>query len=434
MQELTPTQVVSYLDRYIVGQDDAKRAVAVALRNRIRRQRLDPDMARDVMPKNIILAGPTGVGKTEIARRLADLVRAPMVKVEATKYTEVGYFGRDVETIVRDLVEASVSLVRSEELQRVKERSVEAAEERLLDLLAEAPDEFTIDDDEREEIARRRAEAAAKLAAGELEDERITVTLTDRSGGGSEVFSQMGVEQMGMDLQGFMDRVAPPRPVTRRMTVAQARLALQQSEADGLIDNDGIVREAIERAEQGGIVFLDELDKVIGAGTTHGPDVSRGGVQRDLLPLVEGCTVSTRYGPVRTEHVLFIAAGAFHDSKPEDLIPELQGRFPLRVNLHALDSAQFLRILSEPKNALTRQYTALLAQDGVDLTFAASGLEEIAALAQRLNNDQGDIGARRLHMVLERLLEPISFAAPEQAGKVEIDAGYVLQRVGEISA
>jgi len=433
VQELTPTQVVSYLDRYIVGQDDAKRAVAVALRNRIRRQRLDPDMARDVMPKNIILAGPTGVGKTEIARRLADLVRAPLVKVEATKYTEVGYYGRDVETIVRDLVEASVSLVRSEELQRVKEQAVVAAEERLLDLLADAPDEFTLDDEEREEIAQRRAEAAAKLAAGDLEEERITVTLTDRSGGGSEVFSQMGVEQMGMDLQGFMDRVAPPRPVTRRMTVAQARLALQQSEADGLIDNDGIVREAIERAEQGGIVFLDELDKVIGAGTTHGPDVSRGGVQRDLLPLVEGCTVSTRYGPIRTDHVLFIAAGAFHDSKPEDLIPELQGRFPLRVNLHALDSEQFLRILSEPKNALTRQYAALLAQDGVDLHFAASGLEEIAALAQRLNNEQGDIGARRLHMVLERLLEPISFAAPEQAGRVEIDAGYVLQRVGEIT-
>ena len=391
-------------------------------------------MARDVMPKNIILAGPTGVGKTEIARRLADMVGAPLVKVEATKYTEVGYFGRDVETIIRDLAEAAVSLVRTEELERVKVQAVETAEERLIDLMAGTDDEFTLDDEEREEMTRRRNEIAAKLATGELEDERITVTLTDRSGGGSEVFSQMGVEQMGMDLQGFMDRVAPPRPVTRRMTVAQARLALQQSEADELVDKDGIVREALERAESSGIVFLDEIDKVVGAATTHGPDVSRGGVQRDLLPLVEGCTVSTRYGPVRTEHILFIAAGAFHSARPEDLMPELQGRFPLRVNLHALDSDQFLRILSEPKNALTRQYSALLAQDGVDLRFADSGLEEIAALAQRLNNDKGEIGARRLHMVLERLLEPISFAAPEQAGKIEIDAAYVLQRVGDLSA
>ncbi|MCZ6786736.1 MAG: ATP-dependent protease ATPase subunit HslU [Planctomycetota bacterium] len=433
MEDLTPRQVVAYLDRYIVGQDDAKRAVAIALRNRIRRQRLDPELARDVLPKNIVLAGPTGVGKTEIARRLADLVKAPFVKVEATKYTEVGYWGRDVETIVRDLMEASVSLVRSEEVQRVQEQAKEAAEERIVDALCGYESFGSDDDEDREEQRSRRREAQAKLRAGELEKERISVTLEDRSSGAAEVFSQMGVEQMGVDLQSFMDRVAPPRAQTRTMSVAQARLAIEQNEADRLLDRDAIVREAIHRAEQNGIVFLDELDKVISVQGGQGPDVSRGGVQRDLLPLVEGCAVSTRYGVLRTDHVLFIAAGAFLHARLEDLMPELQGRFPLRVSLHSLNADQFQRILSEPQNSLTRQYEELLRSDGVDLTFTSDGLEEIAALAQRLNSEQGDIGARRLHMVLERLLEPIAFAAPEEAGKITVNAAYVLPRVEQIS-
>jgi ATP-dependent HslUV protease ATP-binding subunit HslU len=431
--ELTPRQVVAYLDRYIVGQSAAKRAVAVALRNRIRRQRLDASLARDVLPKNLILVGPTGVGKTEIARRVADLVRAPFLKVEATKYTEVGYWGKDVDTIARDLVEVGVALVRAEEAARVEARAKEAAEERLLDAIL-GPEPFALDEEQRAQRRRRREEARARLRSGELEQERIQVTLEERSSAAVEVFSAMGVEQMGMDMQGFLDRLAPPRMVARTMPVARARAALEQREADNLLDRDAIVREAIRRVEETGIVFLDELDKVIAAPSAHGPDVSRGGVQRDLLPLVEGCTIATRHGPVRTHHVLFIAAGAFHTRKPEELMPELQGRFPLRVDLHPLEGEHFLRILSEPENSLTRQYRALLAADGVELEFAPDGLEEIAALAQRLNLKGSDIGARRLHMVMERLLEPVAFEAPERGGKVLVDARYVLRRAQEISA
>ncbi|MGQ0613020.1 MAG: ATP-dependent protease ATPase subunit HslU [Planctomycetaceae bacterium] len=433
MDELTPRQVVAYLDRYIVGQAAAKRAIAVALRNRIRRQRLPENVARDILPKNIILAGPTGVGKTEIARRVADLVKAPFLKVEATKFTEVGYWGRDVDTIARDLVEIAVQLVRAEEMGRVAEKAKGAAEERLLDVLV-GGEPFALDEEQRAERRRRREEARAQLRAGKLEQERVSVALDERSGSAMEVFSAMGVEQMGMDMQGIFDRVAPPRTVTRTMSVARARDALEQKEGEALLDRDSIVREAIRRAEETGIVFLDELDKVVGTGTTHGPDVSRGGVQRDLLPLVEGCTVSTRYGPVKTGHVLFIAAGAFHAARPEDLMPELQGRFPLRVNLHALDADHFLRILSEPENALTRQYQALLQGDGIDLSFQPEGLEEIAALARQLNQKGSDIGARRLHMVLERLLEEIAFEAPEKGGRVVVDAPYVLRRAQAVAS
>ncbi|MGH7162648.1 MAG: ATP-dependent protease ATPase subunit HslU [Planctomycetota bacterium] len=433
MEELTPRQVVAHLDRYVVGQEAAKRAVAIALRNRIRRQRLDSELARDVMPKNIILAGPTGVGKTEIARRMASLLKAPFLKVEATKYTEVGYWGKDVDTIARDLVEIGVSLVRVEEMAKVKERAREGAEERLLDLLL-GGEPFTLDEELRAERGRRRAAARERLRAGELDAERVNVTLEDRGSAAVEVFSAMGVEQMGVDMQGFFDRVAPPRMVTRTMSVERARAALEQKEGESLLDRDAMVREALRRVEETGIVFLDELDKVVGAGGGQGPDVSRGGVQRDLLPLVEGCTVATRHGPVRTDHVLFIAAGAFHHAKPEDLMPELQGRFPLRVTLHPLDSEQFARILSEPENSLTRQYRALLGSDGVDLVFTSDGIEEIAALAHRLNTKHADIGARRLHTVLERLLEPISFGAPEQGGRVVVDARFVLSRAESVAA
>jgi len=428
MDQLTPRQVVRFLDRFVVGQNDAKRVIGVALRNRIRRRRLDAALAKDVLPKNIILSGPTGVGKTELARRLALLLQAPFLKVEATKYTEVGYFGKDVETIARDLVEIAVSMVQAEETVAVREKATALAEEELLDALI-GVEPFALEEEERVAHERRREETRARLRAGELEQERLTISIEDKANTSMEVFSAMGVEQMGVDMEGFLNRVAPPRLVDRTMTVERAREALVQREAGRLLDREAIVREAIRRAEESGIVFLDELDKVIGVGSASGPDVSRGGVQRDLLPLVEGCTVQTRYGPVRTDHVLFIAAGAFHDTRPEDLMPELQGRFPLRVALDALSGDDFERILVEPENALTKQYRALLGTDGVDLEFTRDGVEEIAALAARLNTEQAEIGARRLHMVLERLLETVSFDAPEEAGRVVVDAAYVLQRV-----
>jgi len=373
------------------------------------------------------------VGKTELARRLALLLQAPFLKVEATKYTEVGYFGKDVETIARDLVEIAVSMVQAEEEQAVREKAAAAAEEELLDAMV-GVEPFGADDEQRAEHARRRTALRARLRADELEDERLTISIEDKANTSMEVFSAMGVEQMGVDMEGFLNRVAPPRLVDRTMTVARAREALVQREAGRLLDREVIVREAIRRAEETGIVFLDELDKVVGVGSASGPDVSRGGVQRDLLPLVEGCTVQTRYGPVRTDHVLFIAAGAFHEASPEDLMPELQGRFPLRVSLDPLSGDDFERILVEPENALTKQYRALLETDGVTLEFTREGVEEIAALAARLNTDQADIGARRLHMVLERLLDEVSFDAPEVAGRVVVDAAFVLQRVERMSS
>ncbi|MHC4955035.1 MAG: ATP-dependent protease ATPase subunit HslU [Planctomycetota bacterium] len=432
MDSLTPRQVVAYLDRYVIGQDDAKRVIGIALRNRLRRQRLDPVLAADVLPKNIILAGPTGVGKTELARRLASMLAAPFIKVEATKYTEVGYYGRDVETIARDLVEISVSMVQAEEQVRVQTAAAAAAEEALLDAMV-GEETFAVDDEDRTSLHQRREETRARLRSGELDDERLSIAIEERSNTSMDVFSAMGVEQMGIDMEGFLDRVAPPRVVDRAMTVARAREALEQREAGRMLDKEAVVREAIRRAEESGIVFLDELDKVIGAGGGSGPDVSRGGVQRDLLPLVEGCTVQTRHGPVKTDHVLFIAAGAFHDAHVEDLMPELQGRFPLHVSLDPLKEGDFVRILTEPESALTKQYHALLATDGVEISFTGDGVEEIAALAERLNTEESNLGARRLHMVLERLLEPVSFGAPEESGKVVIDARYVLSRVGALT-
>jgi len=430
MDSLTPRQVVAYLDRFVVGQGDAKRVIGIALRNRLRRQKLDPKLAADVLPKNIILAGPTGVGKTELARRLAGLLAAPFLKVEATKYTEVGYFGRDVETIARDLVEISVSMVQAEEEQRVLGVAGESAEEAVLDAMM--GEDFAIEDEEREERERQRAELRRKFRAGELDEERIQISLEQKTNTNTDVFSAMGVEQMGIDMEGFLDRVAPPRVVDRTMTVARAREALVEREAGRLLDKEIVVREAIRRTEESGIVFLDELDKVIAAGGSGGPDVSRGGVQRDLLPLVEGCTVQTRHGPVSTNHVLFIAAGAFHDAAVEDLMPELQGRFPLAVTLQPLSGDDFVRILTEPESSLTRQYEALLETDGVDLEFTQDGVEEIAALAERINLEDANLGARRLHMVLERLLETISFNAPEEAGRITIDSNYVISRISEL--
>ncbi len=430
MDNLTPRQVVAYLDRFVIGQQDAKRVIGIALRNRLRRQKLDPKLAADVLPKNIILAGPTGVGKTELARRLAGLLEAPFIKVEATKYTEVGYFGRDVETIARDLVEISVQMVQAEEQERVLGVAAESAEEAVLDAMM--GDDFAIEEEEREERGRQRDDLRRRFRAGELDNERIEISLEQKTNTNTDVFSAMGVEQMGIDMEGFLDRVAPPRVIERTLTVARARDALIEREAGRLLDKEVVVREAIRRAEEGGIVFLDELDKVISAGGAGGPDVSRGGVQRDLLPLVEGCTVQTRHGPFRTDHVLFIAAGAFHDASVEDLMPELQGRFPLSVTLDALKGDDFRRILTEPESSLTKQYEALLGTDGVEIVFTADGVDEIAALAERLNTEDANIGARRLHMVLERLLEPISFAAPEEAGKVTIDGRYVLSRIGSM--
>jgi len=432
LKELTPRQVVEYLDRYVVGQKDAKRAVAVAIRNRVRRQRLDAELARDVLPKNIILAGPTGVGKTEIARRMADMLRAPFLKVEATKYTEVGYFGKDVDTIARDLVEISLALVTAEERTKNIERARERAETKILDaLLGEDEPPFDLDEGAQASRDGMRDQFLDDLRAGKLEEKEITFMIEERTNTNMDVFSAMGVEQMGLDMQGFLDRVAPPRLLERTMSVARARRILESHGAEDMMDKDAITREAIRRAEQQGIVFIDELDKVMGVGG-EGPDVSRGGVQRDLLPLVEGCTINTRHGPVNTDHVLFVAAGAFSDSDPSDLLPELQGRFPLRVDLHPLGEDDFVRILTEPKHSLTRQYQALLKTDNVDLDFTPEGVEEIAALAVKLNRDESDIGARRLHMVLERLLEPVSFAAPEESGQVTIDPAYVLQRMDMI--
>lgn len=430
MDSLTPRQVVAYLDRFVVGQSDAKRVIGIALRNRLRRQRLDPKLAADVLPKNIILAGPTGVGKTELARRLAGLLAAPFLKVEATKYTEVGYFGRDVETIARDLVEISVSMVQAEEEQRVLGVAGESAEEAVLDAMM--GEDFAIEDEEREERGKQREELRRRFRAGELDEERIQISLEQKTNTNTDVFSAMGVEQMGIDMEGFLDRVAPPRVIERTMTVERAREALIEREAARLLDKEVVVREAIRRTEESGIVFLDELDKVIAAGGSGGPDVSRGGVQRDLLPLVEGCTVQTRHGPVSTNHVLFIAAGAFNDASVEDLMPELQGRFPLAVALQPLSGDDFVRILTEPESSLTRQYEALLKTDGVDLTFTQDGVEEIAALAERINLDEANLGARRLHMVLERLLETISFNAPEESGQITIDANYVISRIKDL--
>ncbi len=454
--ELTPRQIVEELDRYVIGQQEAKRAVAIALRNRLRRRRLPPELRDEVAPKNILMIGPTGVGKTEIARRLARLAGAPFIKVEATKFTEVGYVGRDVESIVRELVETAIRMVKTERTEAVRDRTQHLVEERLVDLLVPAPrrDAFSPlaglwgmgsrsrdDDDDptrREELRQRREEVRRQLKSGQLEDQVVEIEVEESGLPMMEMLGGAGLENLGMNLQEMFGNLLPKRKRRRKLTVSEARKVLAQEEAQKLIDMDEVVAEAISRTENAGIVFIDEIDKIAGGAPSVGPDVSREGVQRDILPIVEGSTVMTKYGPVRTDHILFIAAGAFHVSKPSDLIPELQGRFPIRVELKSLTREDFRRILTEPENALLKQYTALLATEGVQLSFTPEAVDEIAALAEQVNQHSEDIGARRLHTIMERLLEELSFHAPDLGGTpanpypVQIDAAYVRSRLANI--
>jgi len=431
VKELTPRQIVAELDKYIIGQDDAKKSVAIAIRNRWRRQQLPPDLREEVSPKNIIMIGPTGVGKTEIARRLAALVNAPFLKVEASKYTEVGYHGRDVESMIRDLVETSIAMAQSEEYSKVEEAAAEAAHERLLDLLLPTSADFGNPELAEQQQATRQ-KLSAQLDAGNLEDRMIELDVQEKP-----LVMQgfvAGPEELGFDFQNMLDRMVPSQTRERRMKVKDARQVLIQEEAEKLIDRDQITNDALELAQNSGIIFIDELDKVAGRQSQHsGPDVSREGVQRDLLPLVEGSNVPTRYGVVRTDHILFIAAGAFHVSKPSDLVPELQGRFPIRVELDALTKDDFVRILTEPENALTKQYSALLDTEGVDVGFTADGVSEIAKIAADVNEGTENIGARRLHTVMERMLEDVSFEAPDTAEKaITVDATYVQNKLSDV--
>ncbi|HPA96503.1 MAG TPA: ATP-dependent protease ATPase subunit HslU [Thermoanaerobaculia bacterium] len=436
LEELTPRQIVAELDRHVVGQAAAKRAVAIALRNRWRRQRLPPEVAEEILPKNILMIGPTGVGKTEIARRLAKLARAPFVKVEASKFTEVGYVGRDCEAMVRDLMEMAVAMVREERRVAVRPKAAARAEERLLALLlppTPAPGAVTTSAPVAEEPSATREKLRERLRSGSLDDRPVEIEVDDRSGPSLEMIGPQGIEEVGINLKemipGFFGRKS-----RIRVTVAEARELLEQEEADALIDRQQVARDARHRVEQAGIIFLDEIDKIAGRERGHGPDVSREGVQRDLLPIVEGTTVATKHGPVRTDHILFIAAGAFHIAKPSDLIPELQGRFPIRVELEALGEAEFLRILVEPEASLTRQYTALLSTEGVTLRFTDGAIAALARLAVEVNAATENIGARRLATLLERLLEEISFAAPDMAGvELEIDEGYVSRALAGIA-
>ncbi len=430
---MTPRQTVQELDRYIVGQDAAKRAVAVAVRNRWRRQQLPPDLRKDVTPKNIILIGPTGVGKTEIARRLAQLVGAPFLKVEATKYTEVGYHGRDVESMIRDLAEIAAGMVRQEQRGRVETQAKERVNERLVDLLLPGSGSWDPEDGEGNERRKRtRDKMKARLEAGELEDRTVELNVEQKAVP-VHVFSNMGLEQMDVDFQQMFERLIPKNSQQRQIPLREARKILLEQETEALIDRQAVNERTVELAENQGIVFLDELDKVCGPSSSHGPDVSRQGVQRDLLPVVEGTTVNTRYGPVKTDHILFIAAGAFHVSKPSDLMPELQGRFPIRVELTDLKREDFLRILTEPKHALTKQYAELLASEGVTLEFTPDAIEAVADIAQEVNRTTQNIGARRLHTVLERVVEEISFEAPDLLDKrVVIDGAYVRGRLSEV--
>src|SRR5712692_7233320 len=439
LDELTPREIVVELDKHVIGQKDAKRAVAIALRNRTRRQKLPPDLAEEIIPKNIIMIGPTGVGKTEIARRLAKLANSPFLKVEASKFTEVGYVGRDVESMIRDLVEIAIDNIREEKLEDVADKAELNAEERLLDILlppaapAHPEPGFTLEASTGDSYSRTREKLRQQLREGKLDDRIVEIEVRERNFPSFEIISNQGVEEMDVNIKDMLPNIFGQRTKKRKMKVNEALEYLIQEEEQRLIDMDQVTRVAIDRVQDSGIIFLDEIDKIAGRESGHGPDVSREGVQRDILPIVEGTTVNTRYGMVRTDHILFIAAGAFHVSKPSDLIPELQGRFPIRVELHSLSVEDFIRILKEPKGALVKQYTALLETEGIKLSFTDDALEEIAKFAAIVNEQTENIGARRLHTIMEKLLDEISFEGPDLKKKnVRLDGSYVQKQLADI--